>query len=190
MGHGNHFLKPENTLGPASERGAEGPASASLSNVRIRVLEFCALSPIRSLCCNPSQQKGWLTAIHTRKSTWVKGKPQNASLNTPFFTYHPSKNTNEELSGYFSTVGSNTRCGYFIPVGWQKGGRPEEKEIRDSSSSSANQKLTISKCNSEAYIQLEGTERSGWDLSANFWNMLCELLRPFSAQIKGKATRM
>lgn len=74
--------------------------------------------------------------------------------------------------------------------GRQSGGRPEEKGIRDSFSSSANQKATISKCNSEAGIQLEGTERSGWDLSANLWDRLCELLRPLLAQIKGKATGM
>lgn len=73
--------------------------------------------------------------------------------------------------------------------GGRGGGRPEEKETRDSVSSSANQEATISKRNSEVCIQPEGTERSGWDLSANFWDKLCELLRPLSAQIKGKATR-
>lgn len=72
--------------------------------------------------------------------------------------------------------------------GGRGGGRADEKEIRDSVSS-ANQKATISKRHSEVCIQLEGTERSGWDLSANFWNKLCELLRPLSAQIKDKATK-
>lgn len=52
-GHGNHFLKSENTSGPASERRAEGPASASLSNVRIRVLELCALSPSVAFAATP-----------------------------------------------------------------------------------------------------------------------------------------
>lgn len=52
--------------------------------------------------------------------------------------------------------------------GGRGGGRADEKETRDSVFSSANQKATVWKPNSEVCIQLEGTERSGWDLSANF----------------------